>query len=192
MPAEQKEEARAAVAEALATRPWASATVSVRVNGTSTPWFEDDVRAVAGAGERLDSVIVPKAESPGDLERAEALLSRPRRPRAADRAPGADRVGPRAARRQRDRRGLAAPRGADPRPGRHERLARLRLARRRDRAGTSSAAPCSSPPARPACRRSTARSCRSPTPTACAPPPAGRASSASTASGRFIPPRSSP
>ena len=74
VPAEQKKEARAAVAEALAGGRWGSATVSVRVNGTSTPWFEDDVRAVAGAGERLDSVIVPKSESPDDLRRADSLL----------------------------------------------------------------------------------------------------------------------
>lgn len=75
---EQKEEARAAVAEALAGARWRSATVSVRVNGTSTPWFEDDVRAVAGAGQRLDSVIVPKVESPGDLHWADALLGEAR------------------------------------------------------------------------------------------------------------------
>ncbi len=75
VPPEQKEEARTAVAEALRRGRWASATVSVRVNGTSTPWFEEDVRAVARGGERLDSVIVPKAESPGDLHWAETLLS---------------------------------------------------------------------------------------------------------------------
>jgi citrate lyase subunit beta / citryl-CoA lyase len=75
VPREHKEEARAAVAEALATGHWASATVSVRVNGASTPWFADDLRALAGAGDRLDSVIVPKAESPADIQRAEALLS---------------------------------------------------------------------------------------------------------------------
>jgi citrate lyase subunit beta/citryl-CoA lyase len=74
VPAEQKEEARAAVADALARGRWASATVSVRVNGTATPWFEDDIRAVAGAGERLDSVVVPKTEGLDDLRRAEELL----------------------------------------------------------------------------------------------------------------------
>jgi citrate lyase subunit beta / citryl-CoA lyase len=75
VPREQKQEARAAVAKALATGRWASATVSVRVNGTSTPWFDDDLRALAGTGDRLDSVIVPKTESPADIQRAEALLS---------------------------------------------------------------------------------------------------------------------
>ena len=75
VPAEQKAEARAAVAEALAQGKWASTTVSVRINGTATPWFEDDARAVAGAGERLDSVVVPKAETPADLQRTDVLLS---------------------------------------------------------------------------------------------------------------------
>ncbi len=75
VPVDQKPEARAAVVDALASGHWASETVSVRVNGVSTPWFADDVKAVAGAGERLDSLIVPKTESPGDLERAEAVLA---------------------------------------------------------------------------------------------------------------------
>ena len=54
---------------------WASATVSVRVNGASTPWFADDLRAVAGAGERLDAVILPKVETADDLRRTAALLA---------------------------------------------------------------------------------------------------------------------
>jgi citrate lyase subunit beta/citryl-CoA lyase len=74
VPAELKQEARGAVAEALAKGDWPSATVSVRVNGSETPWFEDDLRAIGAAGERLDSVIVPKAEGPDALLRAQALL----------------------------------------------------------------------------------------------------------------------
>jgi citrate lyase subunit beta/citryl-CoA lyase len=76
VPAEDKEEARAAVAEALASGSWAAATISVRVNGTATPWFEDDARAVAGAGDRLDSVVVPKAERADELAAADALMAR--------------------------------------------------------------------------------------------------------------------
>lgn len=75
VPVEQKAEARAAVAEALATGSWAAATVSVRVNGVSTPWFEDDLRAIAAAGDRLDSVVVPKAERPADLRATADLLA---------------------------------------------------------------------------------------------------------------------
>ena len=116
---------------------------------------------------------------------------RPAAARAADRPAGADRVGARAARRERDRRGLAAARGADPRPGRHERLARLPLARgglalglrprrragrrpRRRPAGDRRAVPADRRRRRPARVRRR-----------------GRGSSASTASGRFTPTRSS-
>ncbi len=83
VPAALKAEARAALAAALAEGGWAAGAVSVRVNGTATPWFEDDVRAVASAGELLDSVIVPKVEDPAELERTAALLDQaaPRRER---------------------------------------------------------------------------------------------------------------
>lgn len=73
VPAELKAEARAAAAEALAEEEWTAATVSVRVNAVGTPWFAEDVRAVAECA-RLDSVIVPKVESTADLEACERLL----------------------------------------------------------------------------------------------------------------------
>jgi citrate lyase subunit beta / citryl-CoA lyase len=74
VPADLKPEARGAVADALAGSEWVAATVSVRVNGVATPWFEDDLRAIAAAGDRLDSVVVPKVEGPADLEAAARLL----------------------------------------------------------------------------------------------------------------------
>ena len=174
---------------------WASATVSVRVNGTSTPWFADDVRAVAGAGERLDSVIVPKAESrrrPRGWPSA-ALRGRPRAAAASgpiglqaliESARGCATSNEIAG-------GVAAPRGADPRAGGHERLARFRLAATRDPLGLRPRRRARRRPCRRAAgdrrplspdlrRRGAARFCRR-----------ARASSASTASGRFIPPRSS-
>lgn len=73
VPPELKEEAREAVAEALSRPGWEAPAVSVRVNGTSTPWYEDDLRAIAAA-ERLDSVIVPKAEAAADIGRTAAFL----------------------------------------------------------------------------------------------------------------------
>ena len=74
VPADLKPEARGAVADALAGAEWLAASVSVRVNGVSTPWFEDDLRAIATAGDRLDSVVVPKVEGPADLDAAARLL----------------------------------------------------------------------------------------------------------------------
>ena len=69
--AELKDEGREAVVAALRERQWAAATVSVRINGVGTPWFADDVRAVAGLA---GSVILPKAESAADVAAVERLL----------------------------------------------------------------------------------------------------------------------
>jgi citrate lyase subunit beta / citryl-CoA lyase len=73
VPPALKEEARAAVADALAEAEWLAPTVSVRVNAVGTPWFEDDLRALAGHG-RLATVIVPKVEGPADLEACGQVL----------------------------------------------------------------------------------------------------------------------
>ncbi len=73
VPPDLKPEARDAVAAALAEDGWRSPSISVRVNGTATPWHEDDLRAIATAS-RLASVIVPKVEDAADLATAEELL----------------------------------------------------------------------------------------------------------------------
>lgn len=75
VPPEQKDEARAAVATALAGDEWVSPTVTVRINGISTPWWENDLRAISTASKRLDCVIVPKVEDVTELERVGELLS---------------------------------------------------------------------------------------------------------------------
>lgn len=75
VPPELKHQARAAVAAALAGGKWASATVTVRINGVATPWWEHDLRAISTAGNRLDCVIVPKAEAVAKIERVGDLLS---------------------------------------------------------------------------------------------------------------------
>ena len=71
----QKDEARAATIAALREEGWHARSLAVRVNATGTPWFERDVRELAGAaGDGLDSLIVPKAESASGLEKVELLL----------------------------------------------------------------------------------------------------------------------
>jgi citrate lyase subunit beta/citryl-CoA lyase len=71
---DDKLEAREAVAEALRDGDWVAPTISVRVNGIATPWFPDDLAAIVAAGDRLDSVVVPKVEGPADLERCVRML----------------------------------------------------------------------------------------------------------------------
>src|SRR5262249_31536383 len=47
-------------------------TTALRVNGRSTPWWEDDLRAAAEACP--DVVVLPKVESPEDVSAASELL----------------------------------------------------------------------------------------------------------------------
>ncbi len=75
---DDKPTARANVIRALTELDWKGAgkTVSVRVNGLDTPWFYRDVIDIAeAAGDRLDTMILPKVGVPEDLYVADALLT---------------------------------------------------------------------------------------------------------------------
>ena len=69
--AEDKEHARGLAVAALGSGPLGR-TTALRVNGRSTPWWEDDLRAAAEA--RPDVVVLPKVESPEDVSAAAELL----------------------------------------------------------------------------------------------------------------------
>jgi citrate lyase subunit beta/citryl-CoA lyase len=69
--AEDKELARGLAVAALGRGPLGR-TTALRVNGRSTPWWEDDLRAAAEA--RPDVVVLPKVESPEDVSAAAELL----------------------------------------------------------------------------------------------------------------------
>jgi citrate lyase subunit beta/citryl-CoA lyase len=68
---EEKETARAFAVAALGRGPLGR-TTALRVNGRSTPWWDDDLRAAAQA--RPDVVVLPKVESPEDVSAAAELL----------------------------------------------------------------------------------------------------------------------
>ena len=67
----QKEEARELALSTLRRGPLGR-TIALRVNGRTTPWWEDDLRAAAEA--RPDVVVLPKVESPEDVSAAAELL----------------------------------------------------------------------------------------------------------------------
>jgi citrate lyase subunit beta / citryl-CoA lyase len=69
--AEGKEAARGLAIEAIRRGPLGR-TTALRVNGRSTPWWEDDLRAAADT--RPDVVVLPKVESPEDVSAAAELL----------------------------------------------------------------------------------------------------------------------
>jgi citrate lyase subunit beta/citryl-CoA lyase len=71
----EKVGARGAIIESLRTLDFGQRCVSVRVNGTDTPWcYRDIVEVVEAAGDRIDSVILPKAESAADVHFVDRLM----------------------------------------------------------------------------------------------------------------------
>jgi citrate lyase subunit beta/citryl-CoA lyase len=68
-----KEAARLACAAFLDTPDLPS--VAVRVNAPGTPWCHADIVAMTQTADRPLSIVVPKVESPGDLEFVERLLA---------------------------------------------------------------------------------------------------------------------
>jgi citrate lyase subunit beta/citryl-CoA lyase len=69
--AEEKAQARG-LAVALLARGPLGRTTALRVNGRSTPWWEEDLRAAAEV--RPDVVVLPKVESPEDVSAVADLL----------------------------------------------------------------------------------------------------------------------
>jgi citrate lyase subunit beta/citryl-CoA lyase len=69
---EAKPEARAAAAAAVKAGGFGRREVVIRVNGLSTPWGADDLAAAAEAGP--DAVLVPKVNSPADVEAYDRAL----------------------------------------------------------------------------------------------------------------------
>jgi citrate lyase subunit beta/citryl-CoA lyase len=72
----EKVEARDRVVGALRTHDYSDKTRVVRVNGVTTRWCLGDVTTVvAGAGDRLDCIMVPKVEDAGQLHFIDHLLT---------------------------------------------------------------------------------------------------------------------
>lgn len=72
----EKVGARAVASDSLKTLDFGTRAVSVRVNGVDAQWcYRDVVEVVEAAGDRIDSVILPKAESAADVVFLDRLLS---------------------------------------------------------------------------------------------------------------------
>lgn len=69
---EVKAVARQRVVAAVAARGFGAREVAVRVNGLDTPWYAEDLRAVARAGP--DAVVVPKVGSADEVRKVERDL----------------------------------------------------------------------------------------------------------------------
>lgn len=69
-----KAQARSQVVEAVQSGHYGGRQVMVRVNGTDTPWGEDDIAAVAATA--LDAIVLPKIESRDQLLNTIDLINR--------------------------------------------------------------------------------------------------------------------
>ena len=72
---DDKEQARKNVIQALNGLDWSHCSVSVRINGLDTHYcYRDIVDVVEQAGDKLDTLLVPKVGRPSDLEFVALLL----------------------------------------------------------------------------------------------------------------------
>ena len=71
----EKESSRAKIATAIRTQEWGDKIMWVRVNDWSTKWTAFDIiEVVAGAGERLDEIMLPKVETAAQIVATDLLL----------------------------------------------------------------------------------------------------------------------
>ena len=67
--------ARQVIVESLLSLDFGQRAVAVRVNGVDTQWcYRDVVEVVEPAGDRIDALILPKAESAADIHFVDRLL----------------------------------------------------------------------------------------------------------------------
>lgn len=70
-----KADSRGRIVEYL-HRDWAAPTVTVRVNDWGTPWtYADVVEVVAGAGDRIAALVLPKVQGPEHVQALDLLLT---------------------------------------------------------------------------------------------------------------------
>ncbi|MPZ72050.1 MAG: CoA ester lyase [Nitriliruptorales bacterium] len=71
----EKEAARGNVVQALNDNDWGDKTVVVRVNAIDTRWaYRDIIEVVEAAGDNIDCIMIPKVQSPGEVEFVDHLL----------------------------------------------------------------------------------------------------------------------
>ena len=72
---DEKAEARGKIVKALQELDWGNRPTLYRSNALDTPYFyRDAIEVVEEAGDRLDSILIPKVQRPEDLHVAATLL----------------------------------------------------------------------------------------------------------------------
>lgn len=75
VPVDQKVVARRCVINALKTTDWGDKLVAFRMNALDTPYgYRDLLEVIEQAGNRVDTVVVPKVDHPGDVHFVSRML----------------------------------------------------------------------------------------------------------------------
>lgn len=75
VPMEAKESARTQVIQSINTLDWQGTTVTVRINGLDTSFgYRDLLEVVEASGPRIEAVVVPKVNHPGDIHFVSRML----------------------------------------------------------------------------------------------------------------------
>jgi len=73
---DDKDQARKNAIAALNDLDWSRSTISVRINGLDTPWcYRDIIDVMEQAGDKIDTLLVPKVGKPAELEFVATLMS---------------------------------------------------------------------------------------------------------------------
>ena len=73
---DDKDQARENVIAALNEQDWSGCSVSVRINGLDTHYcYRDIVEVLERAGDKLDTILIPKVGTPSDVEFVATLMS---------------------------------------------------------------------------------------------------------------------
>jgi malyl-CoA/(S)-citramalyl-CoA lyase len=76
IPLDAKEAARAGFIEVARNTDFGGCAVWTRINALNSPWVLDDLlQIVAGIGNKLDVIIVPKVEGPWDIHYVDQILA---------------------------------------------------------------------------------------------------------------------
>ena len=71
-----KRQARINIIDALREQDWSDCSVSLRINGLDTHYcYRDIVDVVEEAGDRLDTIMIPKVSCAGDVHLVATLLT---------------------------------------------------------------------------------------------------------------------
>jgi len=75
VPVESKRDARSTVIRSICEKDWGKTMLTVRINGIDTPFgYRDLIEVLEACADRIDAIVVPKVDHPGDIHFVSRLI----------------------------------------------------------------------------------------------------------------------